>query len=195
MLSRFHWFVFAIPAVLLAACVTIHVYFPEAAAERAADRFILDVLGEGQGSNEPDAAAGDGGMAARISGFFITSAHAQQANIEINTPQIQSIKVRMAERQREHLAAWFDAGAIGFTRDGLVAIRDRGAVSLAERRDLERIVNAENADRNAVYREIAVANGRPEWEPEIRETFARQWIANAHSGWHYQDDQGNWTRK
>ena len=30
----------------LAACVTINVYFPAAAAERAAEKFVGDVLGE-----------------------------------------------------------------------------------------------------------------------------------------------------
>lgn len=122
-------------------------------------------------------------------------AHAQNPNIDIDTPQIQAIKDRMAQRHREHLAAWYDAGAIGFSNDGLVEIRDRSAVSLAERRNLERVVGEENADRNAVYREIAIANGHPEWEDDIRQTFARQWIANAKSGWYYQTQDGTWTQK
>lgn len=179
---------------MLAACVTIHVYFPEAAAERAADRFIQDVLGESgaePSAGEPNAAGGGGFWSIGL----ISSAYAQQPNINIDTPQIESIKQRMAERQREHLAGWFDAGAIGFTRDGLVEIRDRSAVGLAERRNLERVVGEENADRNAVYREIAVANGHPEWEGEIRDTFARRWIENARSGWYYQAEDGSWVQK
>lgn len=35
-----------VSAALLAACVTINVYFPAAAAERAASEFVGDVLGE-----------------------------------------------------------------------------------------------------------------------------------------------------
>jgi len=46
-----------------------------------------------------------------------------------------------------------------------------------------------------VYREIAVANGQPDWEDDIRETFARRWIANARTGWYYQDASGSWQRK
>ena len=68
-------------------------------------------------------------------------------------------------------------------------------VGLAERRNLERIVGEENADRNAVYREIAIANGHPEWEGDIRGTFARQWNANARSGWYYQQSDGSWAQK
>jgi uncharacterized protein YdbL (DUF1318 family) len=179
---------------MLAACVTINVYFPEAAAERAADRFIRDVLGE----DVPEAPSSDPQASATRWWHALSpvgTAHAQSPDIDIDTPQIQAIKARMAERQRQHLAAWFDAGAIGFARDGLVEIRDRSAVSLSDRRNLERVVSEENADRNAVYREIAIANGHPEWESDIRETFARQWIANARSGWYYQREDGSWTQK
>lgn len=186
--------VLSITAVLmLAACVTINVYFPEAAAERAADRFIQDVLGE---DGRPDRAPETGPATGfRWSDLLVPSAHAQTPNIQIDTPQIQSIKQRMAERHRQHLAEWLDAGAIGLDNGGLIAVRDRGAVPLADRRNLERVVADENSDRRAVYREIAVANGHPEWEREIRETFARQWIANARSGWYYQREDGSWVQK
>ena len=53
----------------------------------------------------------------------------------------------------------------------------------------------DNRDRKAVYREVAVANGHPEWEAKIRETFAQQWIASAHGGWWYQDSGGGWKQK
>jgi uncharacterized protein YdbL (DUF1318 family) len=89
----------------------------------------------------------------------------------------------------------FDAGAIGFGANGLVVIRDRAAVPLSDRRTLETAVADENRDRQAVYREIAVANGHPEWEQEIQETFAREWVRNARPGWYYQDSSGAWRQK
>lgn len=192
-MKRYGSMVLVLTVVALAACVTINVYFPEAAAERAADRFIQDVIGENdrQSSVSPPT----GGSGVRFSGLLMASAYAQSPDINIDTPQVQAIKERMAQRHRSHLADWFDAGAIGLTRRGLVEIRDRSAVPLAERRNLERVVSEENSDRNAVYREIAVANGHPEWESDVRETFARQWIANARSGWYYQTADGEWARK
>ncbi|HFC54154.1 MAG TPA: DUF1318 domain-containing protein, partial [Gammaproteobacteria bacterium] len=45
------------------------------------------------------------------------------------------------------------------------------------------------------YREIARANGHPEWEPEIRATFARVWAEEARPGYWYQDAQGRWHRR
>ncbi len=184
----------------LAACVTINVYFPAAAAERAAGQFVDDVLGkpneEGSLFNPHDTPVTIMLMAANgLLDFIVPSAQAQQAEIEINTPQINAIKARMAERQRTALNPLFDAGAIGFTSDGFVSIRDRSAVSLSERRNLESAVADENRDRRAVYREIAVANGHPEWEEEIQETFAREWVRNARPGWYYQEASGTWRQK
>jgi uncharacterized protein YdbL (DUF1318 family) len=53
----------------------------------------------------------------------------------------------------------------------------------------------DNRDRDAVYREIAVANGHAEWEDEIRATFAKQWVDSAHAGWWYQTTAGAWKQK
>lgn len=184
----------------LASCVTINVYFPSAAAERAAEKFVGDVLGETNDDSLlhdpmrlPDnvlymAAVG-------VLDWVVPSAHAQQPDFEINTPQINAIKSRMAQRQRQSLNAWFDSGAVGFTSDGLLTIRDRAAVSLSERRSLESVVADENRDRKAVYREIAVANGHPEWESDIQQTWAREWVKNARKGWFYQDSSGSWRQK
>jgi uncharacterized protein YdbL (DUF1318 family) len=186
--------------LVLAACVTINVYFPAAAAERAAEKFVDDVLAEprkdGFLSSPVQLRGHVFSLAAHhVVDFLVPSAQAQQAEIEINTPQINAIKARMAERQRQSLAVLFDAGAIGFTADGLVTIRDRAAVSLSERRNLESLVADENRDRKAVYREIAVANGHPEWEQDIQETFAKEWVRNARPGWYYQEAGGAWRQK
>ena len=188
-------------AVLAAAsCVTINVYFPAAAAEQAAEKFVDDVLGETRDETRlfDPAAPSPNAMLAIVGGVLdvlVPSAHAQQPDFKINTPQINAIKSRMAQRQRQYLNDWFDAGAIGFTNDGLVSIRDRAAVSLDQRRNLESVVADENRDRAAVYREIAVANGRPEWQKEIQQTWAREWQRNARPGWYYQAPDGSWKRK
>lgn len=184
----------------VAACVTINVYFPAAAAERAAEKFVDDVLGEpareGQLLPSPGVHANVVLIAAaRVVDFLVEDAQAQQPEIEINTPQINAIKARMAQRQKLQLDSMFDAGAIGFSNDGLVTIRDRSAVPLSERRTMESVVADENRDRKAVYREIAVANGHPEWEKEIQETFAKEWVRNARKGWFYQNAQGAWQQK
>jgi len=117
-----------------------------------------------------------------------------QANLEANSPAIQALKSSMHRRHAE-LAPLYGNGAVGLTRDGFVALRDANAVPLAQRQQLNSLVAAENQDRSALYHEIARANGRPEWENDIRATFAQRWINKAQGGWHYQNNTGAWTRK
>ena len=117
-----------------------------------------------------------------------------QANLEVNTPAIAALQASMQQRHAE-LAPLYGNGAIGLTRDGFIALRDANAVSLAQRPQVNALVAAENQDRAALYREIARANGKPEWENDIRNTFAQRWIDKAQGGWYYQNNAGAWTRK
>ena len=117
-----------------------------------------------------------------------------QANLEINTPAINGLKQAMAGRHAQ-LAAHYGSGAIGIARDGSVSLRDANAVPLPQRAAVNGLVGAENADRAALYKEIARANGKPEWEAEIRNTFAQRWAEKAAPGWYVQNAQGQWTKK
>lgn len=117
-----------------------------------------------------------------------------QANLEINTPGIAAIQGGMQKRHGE-LAPLYTSGAVGLTRDGNVAMRDPAAAPLAQRAAVNGLIAAENQDRAALYREIARANNRPEWEGDIRNTFGQRWIDRAQAGWYYQNASGAWARK
>jgi uncharacterized protein YdbL (DUF1318 family) len=116
------------------------------------------------------------------------------ADIEIDSPAINALRSSMQARHSQ-LAPHYASGAVGLTRDGMVALRDANAVPLAQRQAVNSLVAAENQDRNALYREIARANKHPEWENEIRSTFAGRWVDKAQSGWWYQNAGGAWTKK
>ena len=182
----------------LAACVTINVYFPAAAAEKAADRIIEDIWGPGQqpkpaGNEQSSLGHAAGDILVATLDFVIPAAHAQ-ADIDISSPAIRALTASMKGRAGQ-LEPFFSSGAIGLTADGLVEVRDANAVPLADRNKLRKLVADDNADRNSLYREIASANGHPEWEADIRSTFAERWIANARAGWHYKSKSGDWTQK
>lgn len=197
------WSALALAVTLPVACVTINVYFPAAAAEKAAEQFVGKVFGdvpeprpnEPQQQPEPEPQPERKPPGAMMLDLLISSAHAQTPDISIQTPQIQAIQSRMRQRFDGRLAAAFASGAIGLTRNGEVAIRDAAAVPLAERAALNHAVADDNRDRQAVYREIAIANNHPEWEAQIRETFAKQWLQQARPGWYYQDASGAWKQK
>lgn len=123
----------------------------------------------------------------------IGTAHAQ-ANLEINTPAIAALQQSMQRRYAE-LKPFLDSGAVGLTRDGNVALRDANLVPLPQRQQVNALLAADNADRAALYREVARANSHPEWEQDIRNTFAQRWIERAPAGWYYQTAAGTWARK
>ena len=187
--------------LLLGACVTINVYFPAAEAQQAAAEFVDKVIGEDQKPAEqaPPATTPPPQSANTphfdLMSFLISPAAAEGVDITIRTPAIQAIQDRMADRFKASLQAHFDSGALGFGNDGLVVVRDATKIGLKDRVAVNQLVADDNRDRKAVYREIAVANGHPEWENQIRDTFAKQWIASAHAGWWYQAGDGSWKQK
>jgi uncharacterized protein YdbL (DUF1318 family) len=196
-----------VAAALLTACVTINVYFPAAEAKEAAKEFVEKVIGDEAKDVQVKPADG-GGMALQLpaasellarvdllSLVGIGTAHAQsQPDITIKTPAIQAIQARMAQRFEAQLRAGFDAGALGFAADGTIVVRDASKLALKDRVAVNQAVADDNRDRKAVYREVAVANGHPEWEGQIREVFAKQWVASARAGWWYQSG-GAWKQK
>ncbi|HKZ72537.1 MAG TPA: YdbL family protein [Steroidobacteraceae bacterium] len=211
----------ALGCLAVVACVTVNVYFPAAAAEDAADRIIDTVTGqpaaEGGAAAQPKKEGAGGatgnattsGLTSPADGtpillvavghaleWLVPAAHAQEnADIDISSPEIRAVTASMQQRFGE-LEKFFASGAVGLTANGDVAVRDQSAVPLAERALVKRLVAEDNADRATLYAEIAKANGHPEWEPRIRETFARRWIERgAKPGWYYQTSGGNWTQK
>lgn len=200
---------------LLGSCVTVNVYFPAAEAQHAADK-IIDAVTGGSGQLPPQstspkpqnapgtppasdlrAPAMSGSVllaaAGRVLQLLVPAAAAQEhANLDISTPEIRAVIGSMHQRFQQ-LEPFFASGAIGMTADGTVAVRDQGAVPLAQRAMLARLVAQQNQDLSLLYGEVARANGHPEWAADIRNVFAQRWAAHAREkGWYYRDSGGKW---
>jgi len=119
---------------------------------------------------------------------------AAQANLQIDTPAVTALRASLREGHQQ-LRPLYVSGAIGLTRDGNIALRDANLIPLAQRAQVNAQIAQTNQDRGALYREIARANGKPEWEGEIRNTFAQRWIERAPAGWYYQNASGAWVQK
>lgn len=192
-------------ALVMTACVTINIYFPAAAAEEAARTIVRDVLKGEEPEQAPPATPDDkqshglhGHPLAMAFGLVLEAlvppAQAAQADINIDTAAIRAIRASM-ERRQSGLAPFYRSGAVGFDNRGSVSIRDLGAVPLAQRNQVKKLVEDENADRAKLYREIARANGYPEWEGDVRATFAKVWAQEALSGYWVQDGGGSWRQR
>lgn len=189
--------------LFVSACVTINVYFPTAEAVEAADQIIRDVYGNDPEQSEPagetpppqpdQSRIENSPVWVAVLEWLVRPAEAA-ADINIQSPAVRTIRASM-EQRFSSLKPFYDSGAIGMTHDGLLEVRDLNAVGLRERKAVKTGVADENKDRNALYREIAAANGQPAWEAEIRKIFAKRWVDNAPAGWWFQDKQGNWQQK
>ena len=196
--NRFAGFMLGL-AFVLSACVTINVYFPAAAAEKAAEQIVEDVLGSKETAAPP---AGDkegrilepASQGLALLDWLIPAAQAAAPNFDVETPAIRTIQARMKARNNQ-LRPFYDAGAAGFGNDAMIKVRDEGAVGLRDRAKFKKLVDAENADRRALYQEIAKANGHPEWEKDVVAVFARKWVEKANKGWMVQDASGAWRKK
>ncbi len=198
----------ALATLFIAACVTINVYFPAAAADKAADQVINDITGGAtkggtttppQSNLVPLRAEQPNFLVAALGATLETLVPAAQAQgaeaLNVSSPAITRITSSMAARFGD-LRKFFESGAIGLTKDGNVDVRDLNAVGLADRATAKRLVSEDNADRAQLYAEIAKVNNHPDWEADIRKSFAKRWVATgAQPGWYYQGEDGSWKQK
>jgi len=184
--------------LLLVSCVTINIYFPAAAAEKAADRIIEDIWGpETQPSEqevvpEQQSQWQQPSLGLAVLNWFISPA-AAEPDLNINSAAVTGLKKQMRARHAS-LKPYLDNGAVGLTDKGLLAAKNIKAVSLKDRNKVKGLIADDNKDRLAMYAEIARANGHPEWQADIQATFARRWVNKAAAGWWYQS-KGQWQQK
>jgi hypothetical protein len=190
---------------MVAACVTINIYFPAEEVRSAADRIVHEVWGESDSQTapskpEPSSEVGP----TSLLNMLVGPSTAWAANgingedINISTPQIRAIKETMKQRTGE-LRPYLAAGQIGIGQDGLLKVRTLEGLDLRGRGQVQRLVNAENQDRLRLYSEIAGEIGknpnRTATPAQVQDVFVESWQAQADSGWYIEKGSGNWQRK
>ena len=207
----------------LSACVTVNIYFPAAAAQKLADQVVGEVYkAAAKGAllapvapavsvpvppAAPTRSVAPASNALSMAspyhaasyllamGFSAFSGTAEAAaNLDASSPGVQSARAQL-EAIAAQMRPYFVSGAVGFTANGLVAIHDAAAVPLQQRAALNGLVNSNNSALSNLYQQIADANGHPEWEGQIQQTFAQAWINKAPAGYWYQSPSGQWQKK
>lgn len=175
--------------VLTIACVTINIYFPEAAVQKTAEEIVDEVRKseeEGKKKQEKDIV--------QSSFSFIPAAYAQEEE-RVSTPKIRALKQALKEKE-PLLQPLFEKGNIGEANDGFIQIRSEEDLSLKEKADVRRLTKEVNSDRENLYTEVARAlNIEKSQILRIQKIFAKRWIENSRPGWWIQKDDGEWTRK
>lgn len=197
MVKRLRHLVFGF-MIVFAACVTVNIYFPAAAIQKAADEIVDDVRGtkdQKQPQQEEKKNDKQSGIIDSIRQFAGPKEAYAQINVEVSTPAIRSLKQAMKDNFPQ-LKPFYDRGAIGENNVGLVEQRDAGSLNLKEKADLNRFVGQENNNRSALYSEIMRANKLgADSLPKIQRLFANSWRDKSQPGWWIQNDGGGWEKK
>lgn len=197
--------------VLALACVTINVYFPEEKVKDLSEKIEDAVAREAAEEAAPaEADKGSGNQSVRLdfstaASFVVGSVLAllpagdisaqEVAEPEISNPAIRRIVESRGARVGE-LTRFKAAGAIGENNQALLEARDLQALPLQDRAAAQRLIKAENDDREQMFKEIAAATGAdPSSLPQIRTTYAETLRQKAKPGEWIQQPNGEWQKK
>lgn len=183
--------------VISCAVITVNVYFPTEAVEEAAEKIIDEI----QGTEDAQSTAGNSDQqsffqkSAPFNFFENATVYADEIDLNLTTPVIRKLVDSMKVRNTE-IMQFKDKGAIGETNGGMLAIRDMNGLGGEEIRTVNRLLRAENNDREALYKELATANKISLSDVgKIKTVFAKTRKQKAKSGHWHQDEKGKWVQK
>lgn len=125
-----------------------------------------------------------------LAGLFLAGVSAVAENYDLKrmTPAVQQALDGRKARYEE-LAAFKQQGLVGEDRQGLVK-------ALKPENEMSRLVEAENADRETIYRAIVDQNGLgADGLAEVKRAFAEVQRERARPGEPIQLPSGEWVRK
>ncbi len=145
------------------ACVTVNVYFPEAAVQQAADKFVDRVKKKAGASDETKKDE------SRLWLPFIGVAYAEEKPVRTDSPKIKALERKIIENYGK-LLPHIQSGNIFESEKGY--LENRGQL---DARTLS-LLNKHNSDRKEVYMEILKYNNLPQGDLDrIERIFGRSW--------------------
>ena len=155
------------------ACVTINIYFPAEKVESVAGEIVQDIRGKKSG--EKDRTKDKDSFLQSIRWAFFPALVWAEDVTTVSNPTIRALKDRMKSRFSQ-MRAYYQKGMLKEGNDGYVDLGDTGGLGLKEKRDLKALVDAENRDRESLYREVAKALKIESSQiNRIAEIFAKEW--------------------
>ncbi len=192
---------FALPllafVVISCAVITVNVYFPTEAVEEAAEKIIDEI----QSGEDAQSTADNSDQqsffqkSVPLNFFENSTVYADEIDLNLTTPAIRKLVDSMKARNTA-IMQFKGKGTIGETNDGMLAVRKMDGLGGEEIRTVNRLLRAENNDREALYKELTAANKiDPADIDKVKSIFAKTLKSKAKPGHWYHDEKGNWTQK
>lgn len=168
-------------AMLLVACVTINIYFPAEKVETVAEDIVEDIRGN-ENTPSPDSSKNKkeplSYLHSLLNLFSPKAAFAQEIT-EVSNAAIRSLKENMRLRYSK-MKSFYIQKVFAESDSGYVVEGDMNKLDLKTRRLAKKLMEAENADRKALYKEVATAlKIDPGQLNQVEEIFAKQWQKSA----------------
>jgi uncharacterized protein YdbL (DUF1318 family) len=154
------------------ACVTVNIYFPAEKVESVAGDIVKDIRSQ---DKEPPAKKDKTSLLKTwLSCLEVNSAWAQDA-VTVSNPTIRALKERMKANYQQ-MKPYYAKGAVVENNSGYVSLANTQGLGLAEKRELNALVSAENSMRKQLYEEVAKAlKIDPSQVNRVAEIFAKEW--------------------
>jgi uncharacterized protein YdbL (DUF1318 family) len=177
---------------LVAACVTVNVYFPAREVEKKAGEIVDDIRLKEPAPAPTSPKSSVGVFWAYVDNYGLVYAQKESRG---SNPVIQALKAQIRERF-PRLVPFFQKGGIGEAKNGYIEIRDISGLSANEKNELKALVEAENRDRRTVYLEVAKGmNITADQMSKVERIFSGKWQNSAEKGWWIQREDGQWVQK
>ncbi len=172
----------------------MNVNFPESAVQKATDDYVRDLYrAKEKGKVTPGTEQGTS-PASKVSSFFSLVSVAYADDFKVQSAKADEIKARLRSRL-DDLISQKRSGAIGESYDGKLVLKATGLPPLLMKK-VKTLVDEDNADRLALYKEVAQINGLGgSGVTTVEKSFARSFQSLSPSGTWIQDSDGNWSKK
>ncbi|MGR3319265.1 MAG: YdbL family protein [Candidatus Anammoxibacter sp.] len=188
--------------VISCATITVNIYFPAEAVEKAAEEIINEIESGDESETEIDKNNLQSYFPINTFGYvwsnliaYNSIAYADEIDLNLTSPAIRKVINAMKSRNAK-IKSFKNSGAIGENADGLLAIRDLSNLAGEEIRTVKRLLKADNNDRKTLYNELATANKITlSGVDRISKVFAKTRKAKLKKGQWYKDKEGNWEQK
>ena len=203
-----HFFIILVGLISFScATITVNIYFPAEAVEKAAEEILTEIEGEDAALDESESGMEieteieNGELQSyfwhNFYNFALNSsvAYGDDIDLDLTTPTIRKL-IKSMKIRNSQIKMFKDKGVVGENFDGKLMIRDLSSLTGNEIRSVKKLLRAENSDRSTLYGELAKANKISESEVErIGRIFAKTRKSKLlKSGQWYRNENGDWLK-
>ena len=170
------WMAVFFSSILIFACVTINIYFPAEKVEAVAGEIVDEIRGKNGIDKETPVKKEKSSLLRGKTVIALTMSNAWAEGVTaVSNPTIRALKKKMKARYIQ-MKPYYQKGILTENVNGYVLLGKPKGLGLKKKRDLKSLIDAENRDRQILYKEVAKAlKIDPNQIKKVAGIFAKEW--------------------